>query len=67
MRFLCGELKYEKTRFKELVFAKLTPGEWSFFNVDEDGERHRVGSIYATKAELLADLARYAKANWGLE
>jgi hypothetical protein len=45
------------TRFKQLGYVCDAPGLWRV--VDKDGE-HRVGPQYRTKAELLADLNRYA-------
>ena len=58
--FTVGDLKYNRTRFPELVYSGLGRGCWSFFNRDDDGTLHRVGPFYATKAELLSDLYRYA-------
>lgn len=56
--------RFYKTRFPELIFANLGKRHgWSFFTADDES---RVGPIYKSKAELLADLARYAKENWGL-
>ena len=58
-------MEYRKTRFPELVYGKLaSANEWSFFATDTYS---RVGPIYASKAELLADLTRYAKDSWGIE
>ena len=57
-------LKFQHTRFPELKFAQIDNGEWSFFATDTES---RVGPIYKTKAELLADLTRYAKESWGIE
>ena len=54
-------LKYNHTRFPELDYANLGKGVWSFFNVDPDGTRNKVGLHYASKMELLCDLTRYAK------
>lgn len=51
------------TRFKELRYARVLPGLWRF--VDAATGAH-VGPHYPTRAELLADLARYARENWGL-
>lgn len=58
-------MQFHKTRFPELLFANL--GEqhgWSFFASDTQS---RVGPIYRSKAELLADLTRYARESWGLD
>jgi hypothetical protein len=54
-------LKYHRTRFPELDYANICKGVWSFFNVDPDGRRNKVGPHYASKVELLCDLERYAK------
>lgn len=59
-------MRLYKTRFPELLYGNLGKRHgWSFFT----NEPHpaRVGPIYATRAELLADLTRYARENWGLE
>ena len=45
-----------KTRFDELRFHQPFPGVWRFV----DAEDRDVGPQYATRAELLADLERYA-------
>lgn len=55
---------FHKTRFPELMFANLSGRHgWSFFASDTQS---RVGPIYHSKAELLADLTRYAREGWGL-
>jgi hypothetical protein len=45
-----------KTRFDEIRFHQPFPGVWRFV----DAEDRDVGPQYATRAELLADLERYA-------
>ncbi len=59
------------TRFPQLTFSRISPKEWSFFATEENDPkgwyRNRVGPLYASSAELLADLARYARDSWGLE
>ena len=45
-----------RTRFAELTYGRADKRLWSFFN---DGAR--VGPLYASKAELLADLHRFAR------
>ncbi|MCD1645206.1 hypothetical protein [Aurantimonas coralicida] len=52
-----------QTRFPELYFENIGPSMWSFFAADT---RSRVGPIYRTKTELLADLTRYAREAWGI-
>ncbi len=52
-----------KTRFPELGFRKDAPGLWRFV-CTETGQS--VGPQYASKAELLADLTRYALDSWQL-
>lgn len=66
MKIEINPLKFQSTRFKELVYANMDRGLWRLFNVDYDGEKHAVGPYYSTKAELLADLTRYAT-NFGCE
>jgi hypothetical protein len=51
-------LKLNKTRFDGLLFANLEPGCWSFFD-DTDGPA-RIGPLYHSRDELLADLHRFA-------
>ena len=53
-----------KTRFDAIEYGRISGTEWSFF-ATETGSR--VGPIYRTKAELLADLHRYARDSWGVE
>jgi len=47
-----------KTRFEGLSYEQQAPGLWRF--VDEEDGRV-VGAQYPTKAELLADLYRFAQ------
>ena len=67
---MVNAIQFNATRFAEdgqsLLYAKIGNGAWSFFHMDTDAHRNpvRVGAIYKTKAELLADLYRYAK-EWG--
>lgn len=51
------------TRFKELGYRKTMPGLWRFVDAETGAD---VGPQYRTKAELLADLERYARDSWGL-
>jgi hypothetical protein len=51
------------TRFAELAYTQHAPGLWRIIATDTD---QAVGPFYVTKAELLADLARYAK-DYGCE
>jgi hypothetical protein len=46
------------TRFPELGFRKDAPGLWRIVAADTE---HSIGEHYVTKAELLADLERYAR------
>ena len=48
-----------KTRFTELGFTMIEPGCWQFLNL-ADGEPSQVGTHYASKAELMANIERYA-------
>jgi len=45
------------TRFPELAYAQHAPSLWRIIATDTN---QAVGGFYATKAELLADLERYA-------
>lgn len=67
--------KLYKTRFTEIGFTLNSPGDWRFVDLSDaqDGNKdhmHCVGASYATKAELLASVERYAAeygcdgANW---
>jgi len=64
-----------KTRFTEIGFTLNSPGDWRFVDLSDaqDGNKdhmHCIGASYATKAELLASVERYAAeygcdgANW---
>ena len=59
------------TRFPQLTFSRVSPREWSFYATEKEDPkgwyRNRVGPLYASRAELLADLTRYARDSWGLE
>lgn len=46
------------TRFPELGYACDAPGLWRIYDTSTGGA---IGPFYATKAELLADLARFAR------
>jgi hypothetical protein len=60
-----GRLKdWQDTRFPGLGYRKDSPNLW---RVVDTSSGRSVGPQYRTKAELLADLARYARENWGLE
>ena len=67
--------KLYKTRFTEIGFTLNSPGDWRFVDLSDaqDGNKdhmHCVGASYATKAELLSSVERYAAeygcdgANW---
>ena len=45
------------TRFAELGYAHISPGYWRIYDLSTDSP---IGPHYATKAELLADLGRFA-------
>jgi hypothetical protein len=60
-----------KTRFSEIGFTMVEPGFWRFVDLSDaqDGNKdrmHAIGVSYATKAELLANVERYA-AEYGCE
>lgn len=54
---IIGKLRVYKTRNPLLGYAKIQPGLWMF--VTTDGNK-QTGPQYASKAELLADLERFA-------
>ena len=49
------------TRFRYLGYDKVAPNIWRIFDLC-DGRESAVGPIYKTRAELLADLERFARA-----
>lgn len=53
------------TKGAELFYEKVDRNLWRIFAKDDDGTFHAYGPQYKTKAELLADLHRYARACWG--
>lgn len=53
------------TRYTELGYRCDGPSLWRIYAIDE-GRGSAVGPFYASKAELLGDLARYA-ADYGCE
>lgn len=68
-----GPMTTFKTRFVELGFANIQRGLWRFVALDfagddgwHGGTLACVGPYYHSKAELLADLSRYA-AQYGCE
>jgi len=59
MTYICGAPGvYHRTRYRELEFAKIEPGCWQFIDAET---KSQIGPHYASKAELLADLERYAR------
>jgi hypothetical protein len=51
------------TRYAPLGFRQDFPKCWRIVDTDSGNS---VGPQYGTRAELLADLERYARDNWGL-
>lgn len=51
------------TRFPELGYEKHGPSLWRIIDTETGSA---VGPQYRTKAELLADLERYARDNYGI-
>ena len=51
------------TRYPELTFAQVAPGQWQLLCRGGWGGNDwaQIGPAYASKAELLADLDRYAR------
>lgn len=62
--------KINKTRFAGLGYWNQERGLWRVCDIHESvlnsqGVPRTVGPLYASKAELMADLARYARVSWG--
>lgn len=55
-----------RTRYDILGFARIDRTTWMFISLEEPEDPRQVGPQYASKAELLADLTRYATEVWGL-
>lgn len=49
------------TRYPELGYRCDGPGLWRIYDMADKGRESPVGPQYTSKAELLADLGRYAK------
>ena len=60
MRTIGANAAVRPTRFPELGYRQDGPGLWRIYALD-DGRESAVGPFYPTKAELLADLDRYAR------
>ena len=59
----CGR-KIHRTRFAGLGYILVCDACWRFVDLS-DNRSATVGPQYRTKAELLADLQRYAREVWG--
>lgn len=59
-------IKTTSTRFVNLAYGQLPNGEWSHFSEERDpqGAPSRVGPVYRTKGEMLADTDRFANEVW---
>jgi hypothetical protein len=58
------------TQFKGLKYGNSNPAGkplWRVYDCHEIGTPAAVGPLYASKAELLADLPRYARESWGYQ
>ena len=55
------EFTEHPTRYAELGYWNPSRGMWRIFATDGGPWRATIGPIYHTKAELLADLDRYAR------
>ena len=57
---------FTKTRHPFLLVGKIG-GDWSYFDPTDrpEGSPSRVGPIYKSKTEALADGPRYWRDNWG--
>ena len=57
--------RLHRTRFRELAYRRYGRDIWRFISI-LDHEDCVVGPVYRTKTELLGDLTRYAREDWGL-
>lgn len=60
----------QKTRYMGLGFYNQEAGLWRVVDIHDSllnsqGVPRTVGPMYASKAELLSDLDRYARESWG--
>ena len=63
-------LKLRKTRFDWLYYANIDKGCWQYVVIDpQDPQKlqYQTGPHYASKAELLGDLTRFATTHYGYE
>ncbi len=51
-------IRIHKTRYPELGYAQVMRGAWRFVDMSSEAT---IGYNYPSKAELLADLTRFAK------
>ena len=51
-----------RTRYDVLGYARLDRVTWTIVSLEDPERPSRVGPHYASKAELLSDLDRYARA-----
>ena len=64
-----NKLVVQPTRYAGLRYANTNPAGspvWRVIDAHDAGRLAAVGPVYQSKAELLADLPRYA-ATWGYE
>lgn len=62
-----NQIKINQTQYAGLGYANTNPAGkalWRVIDLHDAGRAAAVGPLYASKAELLADLARYAT-TWG--
>jgi hypothetical protein len=62
-----NEIKIHSTQYAGLGYANTNPAGvalWRVIDQHDKGREASVGPLYKSKAELLADLPRYA-ATWG--
>lgn len=55
---ILNEIKIRPTRIKGLGYAKITATLWRFYDTETNSS---TGPDYLSKAELLADIDRFAK------
>ncbi len=62
-----NKIKVHSTQFAGLGYANTNPAGaacWRVIDLHESGRVAAVGPLYSSKAELLADLPRYARDSW---
>ncbi len=58
---IAPECRIRPTQFHEFGYSETSPGLWRIWSLEDPAHPATVGPHYRTKAELLADLDRYAR------